>query len=248
MDLVSKKVAIITGGASGIGRTISQILAKEGYIVVVNYNSSAFSAEQLIAELAKENQEALALQANISHLNEAQKLVDVTLEKYGRIDVLVNNAGINADSLIMRMSEDQFDKVIATNLKGVWNMAKAVVRPMMKNSSGRIINISSVSGVVGLAGQTNYSASKAGVIGLTKALAKEIAGRNITVNAIAPGFIETTMTEKLPEEIKNAALKNIPLGRFGKSSDVANLVAFLASDRANYITGQTIIVDGGMIM
>lgn len=248
MDSANRKVAIITGGASGIGKAITLALAQEGYTVVLNYNTSAKAAEELVQSLSDNHHEGFAMQADISDFDQCGNLVDLTLRRYGRIDVLVNNAGITADGLIIRMSESQFDQVIATDLKGVWNMSKLAVRPMMKNSFGRIINISSVSGLVGLAGQTNYSAAKAGVIGLTKALAKEVGSRNITVNAVAPGYIETAMTDKLPPEVREAALKSIPLGRLGKAEDVAQAIVFLASEKAAYITGQIIVVDGGLAM
>lgn len=242
------KVAIVTGGATGIGRAITTALSDAGYAVVINYNTSSQAADEVVQSILQKGGHALALQANISNSDQCTQLVNQVMNQFGRIDVLVNNAGITADNLIIRMNEDQFDQVINTNLKGVWTMCKLVTRPMMKASTGRIINISSVSGLLGLAGQTNYSAAKAGVIGLTKALAREVATRHITVNAIAPGYIETAMTAKLPTEIQDAALKAIPVGRFGQPDDIASAVVFLASDSASYITGQVLAVDGGMAM
>lgn len=244
----NQKVAIVTGGATGIGRAITVALARQGYAVVINYNTSSQAADEVVQTITASGGQALAIQANISVTEQCTQLVNQVLTQWGRIDVLVNNAGITSDNLIIRMSEDQFDQVIQTNLKGVWTMCKLVTRPMMKASKGHIINISSVSGLLGLAGQTNYSAAKAGVIGLTKALAREVATRQITVNAIAPGYIETAMTAKLPDEIKEAALRTIPVGRFGQPEDIAQAVVFLASDAASYVTGQVLAVDGGMAM
>ncbi len=247
MDL-KNRVAIVTGGASGIGRSISLELAKQGCHVVVNYNSSAAKAESLIKEIESIGQKAVAVQANISDFEEAKKLVDKAISDFGQLDILVNNAGITRDALLLRMKENDFDDVINTNLKGVWNMCKQSSRYLLKSSYGRVVNISSVSGVSGNVGQSNYSASKAGVIGLTKSLAKEFASRNVTVNAIAPGFIDTNMTEKLDEQTKEAFLNVIALKRFGKPEEIAYAVSFLASDKASYMTGQTLIIDGGMVI
>jgi 3-oxoacyl-[acyl-carrier protein] reductase len=247
MDL-KNRVAIVTGGASGIGRSISLELARQGCHIVVNYNRSVDKATTLIKEIEDLGQKAIAVQANIGDFEESKKLVDAAKEAFGQVDILVNNAGITSDQLLLRMKEDQFDSVINTNLKGVWNMCKHSARLLMKSSYGRIINISSVSGVSGNAGQSNYSASKAGVIGLTKTLAREFATRAITVNAIAPGFIETHMTDKLDDQTKQSILDAITLKRFGKPEDVAYFVSFLASDKAAYMTGQTLIVDGGMVI
>lgn len=247
MDLTNK-IAIVTGGATGIGREISLKLATYGATVVVNYNSSSLASESLVEEINQMGKEAFAIKANISNYDEAQMLINTTIEKYGKVDILVNNAGITVDTLILRMKENDFDKVIDVNLKGTWNCCKHVAKHMSKQRSGKIINISSVVGIMGNVGQTNYSASKAGIIGLTKSLARELAKRNVCCNAVAPGFIETKMTENLSEDIKKEYTRNIPLGRLGQPSDVANLVAFLSSHLSNYITGQVINCDGGLVM
>ncbi|MBU1141537.1 MAG: 3-oxoacyl-[acyl-carrier-protein] reductase [Firmicutes bacterium] len=247
MDLTNK-VALITGGASGIGRFITLELAKRGAKVVLNYNRSAEAAQSLVKEIEALGGYAHAVQADISSYEDAEKLVNETIAQFGTLNIVVNNAGITDDALILRMQENQFDRVIATNLKGVWNVCKHAAKPLMKSGYGRIINISSVSGVMGNAGQSNYSASKAGVIGLTKSLAREFASRAVTVNAIAPGFIETDMTKKLSNEVSEAWKNQIPLKRFGNGSEVAYAVAFLASEEAAYITGHTLEVDGGLVM
>jgi 3-oxoacyl-[acyl-carrier protein] reductase len=247
MDL-SNKVAIITGGAAGIGRAITKTLASYGAKVVINYNRSAEAAESLQKEIESNGGEALIVQADISKFADAEKLVAAAIERFGTINILVNNAGITDDALILRMNETQFDRVIDTNLKGVWNVTKHAAKTLLKSGYGRIINISSVSGVLGNAGQTNYSAAKAGVIGLTKALAREFASREVTVNAVAPGFIETDMTRKLSDEIRNQWQAQIPLKRFGQDTEVAEVVAFLASPLGAYITGHTLEVDGGLVM
>ncbi len=247
MSLLNR-VALVTGGASGIGRYISLELAKEGATVIVNYNTSKDKAQTLISEIESLGGKADAYQANVAVFDEAKQLIDNIIERYGKLDIVVNNAGITDDQLILRMREDQFDRVIDTNLKGVWNICKHAAKPLLKSEAGRIINISSVSGILGNAGQSNYSAAKAGVIGLTKALAREFAARHVTVNAIAPGFIETDMTKKLPEEAVKAWADQIPLKRFGSPSDVAHAVVFLASEQASYITGHTLMVDGGLVM
>jgi 3-oxoacyl-[acyl-carrier protein] reductase len=247
MDL-SNKVALITGGASGIGRMITLELAKRGAFVVINYNRSAEKAESLVKEIEAFGGKAYAVQADISHYQDAERLVKETIEHFGTLHILVNNAGITDDALILRMQEDQFDRVINTNLKGVWNVCKHAAKTLMKSGYGRIINISSVSGVMGNAGQSNYSAAKAGVIGLTKALAREFAGRSVTVNVVAPGFVETEMTQKLAPEMVEQWRNQIPLKRFGQSEEVAYAVAFLASEQAAYITGHTLEVDGGLVM
>lgn len=243
-----KKVAIVTGGATGIGLAISLQLAHDGFIVVVNYNSSAQAAHDLVKQIENIGGKALAVQANLSKVIEAEKLIKITLDTYQRLDVVVNNAGITDDTLMLRMSEAQFDRVIETNLKGVWAMCKFALKPLMQAGNGRIINIASVAGMMGNIGQANYSAAKAGVIGLSKTLAREMASRNLTVNVIAPGFIQTNMTANLSPQIKEAALAMIPLKRFGIPEDIAQMVSFLASSKAQYITGQTFVIDGGMTM
>lgn len=247
MDLANK-VALITGGASGIGRSITLELAKRGVKVVLNYNRSAEAAQTLIKEIEGFGGSAFAIQADVSNYQEAEKLVLGTIEHFGTLNIVVNNAGITDDALLLRMQENQFDRVIDTNLKGVWNICKHAAKPLMKSGYGRIINISSVSGVMGNAGQSNYSAAKAGVIGLTKSLAREFSSRAVTVNAIAPGFIETEMTKKLSAEITETWKNQIPLKRFGQAAEVAYAVAFLASEEAAYITGHTLEVDGGLVM
>ena len=245
---LTNKTAVVTGGSRGIGRAIALELAKQGAKVVVNYSGSEASALQVVADIEAAGGEAIAVQANISEANSVQQLMQKALDTYGTIDILVNNAGITRDNLLMRMKEDEWDDVLNTNLKGVFLCTKAVTRQMMKQRTGRIINISSIVGVAGNAGQANYVAAKAGVIGLTKTTAQELASRNILVNAIAPGFITTEMTDALPEELKAQMLKQIPLARLGQPEDVAKAVAFFASDAANYITGQTLHIDGGMVM
>ncbi len=245
---LTNKVAIVTGGASGIGRSISLELAKAGCAICINYNTSVEASEALVNEIASMGGRAIAVQANVGKLEDAKKLVDATISAFGGLNILVNNAGIVQDNLMLRMTEEQFDHVIETNLKGVWNMSKAALKYLLKSDFGRIINISSVSGVMGNAGQTNYSAAKAGVIGMTKALAREIASRGITVNAIAPGFIETAMTKALPEELVLTWKQSIPMKRFGSPEDVAKAVRFLASSDAGYITGHVLEVDGGIVM
>jgi 3-oxoacyl-[acyl-carrier protein] reductase len=242
------KIAVITGAARGIGKAIAEALAQRGADAVI-----ADIQLQLAEETAKEiaaatGQRTLALSVDVSNFESAKTLVDKAIETFGKVDILVNNAGITRDNLIMRMEESDWDKVIDINLKGAFNCCKAVVRPMMKAHYGRIINIASVSGLAGQAGQANYSASKAGLVGLTKALARELGSRQITVNAVAPGFIPTALTEALPDEIKEGSLKMIPLGRWGKPEEIAYAVTFLASDEAAYITGHVLSVDGGMVM
>ena len=242
------KVAIVTGGARGIGRAICDTLAKAGAQICVadlNLEQAQASAKE-ISELF--GQKTIALQVNVSDTENARKMVETALSEFSKIDILVNNAGVTRDTLIMRMDESDWDLVLDVNLKGAFNCSKAVVRTMVKQRYGRIVNISSVSGLAGQAGQTNYSASKAGLIGFTKALAREVASRGITVNAIAPGFIPTALTVDLPEELKDTIIKNTPMGRMGKPEEVAQAVAFFASDEASYITGQVLSVDGGMVM
>jgi 3-oxoacyl-[acyl-carrier protein] reductase len=242
------RVAIVTGGAQGIGHAIVETLARRGASILIA-DVSIEKAEATAKEIAaKTGRKILAKSVNVTESASVKKMVDSTVQEFGKVDILVNNAGITRDNLIMRMSEEDWDAVLSINLKGAFNCAQAVVRPMMKQRYGRIINISSVSGVVGQAGQANYSSSKAGLLGLTKALAKEVGSRNITVNAVAPGFIETRLTVNLPQEIREVSLKLTPLGRFGTPEDIASAVAFLASDEASFITGATLQVDGGMAM
>lgn len=247
MDL-KNKVALVTGGASGIGKTISLELAKKGATVFINYNKSQDKALALIEEIEAFGGKAYAFQADISQFEDAKKLIDYIVQTSQTLNIVVNNAGITDDALLLRMTEEQFDHVIDTNLKGVWNICKHSAKVLLKSGYGRLINISSVSGVMGNAGQSNYSSAKAGVIGMTKALAREFASRGVTVNAIAPGFIETDMTKKLPEEAVKAWSDQIPLKRFGNPLDVAHAVLFLASEEASYITGHTLEVDGGLVM
>ena len=247
MDL-SGKVALVTGASRGIGRKIAVTLAGYGASVIVNYNGSWETADEVVKEITDNGGQAEAIQCNVAEFDRAKELIDGIVKTYGRLDILVNNAGITKDNLIMKMSEDDFDAVIDTNLKGAFNCIRHVSRQMLKQRSGRIINISSVSGVMGNVGQANYCASKAGIIGLTKSVARELGSRGITSNAVAPGFIRTEMTDVLPEDVKKAMGEQIPLKRFGETEDVAETVAFLASDHAGYITGQVIQVDGGMAM
>ncbi|WP_126426252.1 3-oxoacyl-[acyl-carrier-protein] reductase [Brevibacillus marinus] len=246
--MLTGKVALVTGASRGIGRAIALRLAEAGADVIVNYAGNEALAQAVVEQIASMGRSASKVRANVANPQEVQEMFQTILDQYGRLDVLVNNAGITRDNLLIRLKEEEWDEVIATNLKGVFNCIKAAARPMMKQRWGRIINISSVVGVLGNPGQANYAAAKAGVIGLTKTSARELASRNITVNVVAPGFIETDMTDKLPEEVKTAMLNQIPLGRFGQVDDVAQLVCFLASDAAGYITGQTLHVDGGMYM
>lgn len=242
------KCAVVTGASRGIGRAIALQLASEGAKVVVNYSGSEQKAQEVVEEIKANGGEAIAVQANVADTDSVQNLMKTALDTYGSIDILVNNAGITRDNLLMRMKDDEWDDVINTNLKGVFLRTKAVTRQMMKQRAGRIINISSIVGVAGNAGQANYVAAKAGVIGLTKTTAQELASRNILVNAIAPGFITTEMTEGLPEDLKEGMLKQIPLAKLGQPEDIAKAVVFFASDSSNYITGQTLQIDGGMVM
>ena len=242
------RIALVTGAGRGIGKAIAKRLAAAGCYVIVNYNGSREAAEQAVEEIRAEGGEAEAFQCNVASYEAAEAMINAIVEQHGGIDILVNNAGITRDTLLMRMSEEDFDLVLSTNLKGAFNCTKFASKYMMKKRYGRIINISSISGVMGNAGQANYSASKAGIIGLTKSVARELAGRNITANAIAPGFIDTDMTAVLGDNIKEKVTENIPMKRFGKPEDIAETAAFLADDNASYITGQVIAVDGGMSM
>ena len=246
--MLEGKIALVTGESRGIGRQIALTLAAQGAAVIVNYNGSAAKAEEVVEEIEKAGGKAEAIQCNVSDFESCKSMMEDIVSRYGRLDILVNNAGITRDNLIMKMSEEDFDAVIQTNLKGVFNCIKHISRQMIKQKAGRIINISSVSGVLGNAGQANYCAAKAGVIGLTKCMARELASRGITVNAVAPGFIRTDMTDVLKDNVKEAIIATIPMKTFGETEDVANTVAFLASDAARYITGQVISVDGGMAM
>ena len=246
--MLKDKVAIVTGGTRGIGRAIALKLADHGANIVINYRNSDKEAEELKSILEGKGVKVLTVKCDISNFEDSKNIMDKCKEVFGKIDILVNNAGITKDTLIMRMKEEDFDNVIDVNLKGTFNCAKHASAIMLKQRFGKIINMTSVVGIAGNAGQVNYAASKAGVIGVTKSLAKELGSRGITVNAVAPGFINTDMTASLSEKVKEEASKNIPLKRLGDPEDVANLVGFLASDAANYITGQVINVDGGMVM
>lgn len=242
------KCALITGATRGIGKQIAITLAKQGYNIALNYRKENEELENTKKEIEKIGVQVLAVKGDVANFENCENFVKQVIERFGQIDVLVNNAGITKDMLLMRMKKEDFEQVIDTNLVGTFNVTKNVVPYMMKARSGRIINISSVVGISGNAGQTNYSASKAGIIGFTKSLAKEIASRNILVNAVAPGFIETNMTDVLKDDVKQEIAKNIPLKRMGTTQDVANVVKFFASDDSSYITGQVINVDGGMLM
>lgn len=246
--MLNGKTALVTGASRGIGSAIAVVLAKAGANVAVNYSGSREKAEQVAAEIEALGSKALVIQANVADGDAVKAMVKDVIGAFGSLDILVNNAGVTRDNLIMRMKDQDWEDVINTNLKGVFHCTKAVTRQMMKQRSGRIINIASVTGVIGNPGQANYAASKAGILGLTKSSARELAARNITVNAVAPGFISTDMTDELGEDVKEQMLQQIPLARFGKPEDVAAVVRFLASDESAYMTGQTLCVDGGMVM
>jgi len=247
MELAGK-TALVTGASRGIGRAVALALAEAGADVIVNYAGSREAAEAVADQIRGSGRRAETFQANVADAAQAEALVKFAFDTFGKLDILVNNAGIARDNLLIRMKEEEWDEVIAVNLKGVYNCLKAAARPMMKQRSGTIINISSVVGVLGNAGQVNYAAAKAGVIGLTKSAARELAARGITVNCVAPGYIATDMTDRLGDDIKEAMLAHIPLGRMGAPEEVAKVVRFLASDAASYMTGQTLHVDGGMYM
>lgn len=242
------KVALVTGASRGIGRSIALQLAEEGYNVAINYAGNKEKAEEVVNQIKEKGIEAFAIQANVSNPDEVKAMIKEVVNQFGSVDILVNNAGITRDNLLMRMKEQEWDDVIDTNLKGVFNCIQKVTPQMLRQKGGRIINLTSIVGAVGNPGQINYVASKAGVIGMTKTAARELASRQITVNAVAPGFIVSDMTNALNEDLKNGMKAQIPLGHFGEDTDIAHTVAFLASDKAKYITGQTIHVNGGMHM
>lgn len=246
MGKFDNKVALVTGAGRGIGAAIAKGLAKEGAFVIVNYSGNDVAANETVREIENAGGSAEVYKCGVQDSEAVKKMTEYIIEKYKKIDILVNNAGITRDGLMLRMSDEDFDSVISVNLKGTFNCTKSVSRYMLKQRSGRIINMSSVVGICGNAGQVNYSASKAGIIGLTKSAAKEFASRGITVNAVAPGYVDTDMTKVLSDEVKNEIMKAIPAGRMGKAQDISNAVLFLASEEAEYITGQVISVDGGM--
>lgn len=246
--MLKDKVALITGGSRGIGKAIALQYAKEGAKLVINYIGGEEEARDTAQELKELGAEVFLYPCDISKFDEVEEMIAVVIKKLGRIDILVNNAGITRDGLLMKMSEADYDAVLNVNLKGTFNTIRFVSRQMMKQKSGRIINLSSVSGVLGNAGQANYSASKAGVVGLTKTTARELASRGITCNAIAPGFIDTDMTRALPESVRESVVTQIPLKAFGEVEDIANMASYLASDKGKYITGQVLHIDGGMAM
>lgn len=248
MAQLSDRIAVVTGASRGIGRGIALELAKRGATVIVNYQRNADAANEVVDQISASGGKAIAFQADVGQEENANSLIKTAIDTYGKIDILVNNAGTTRDNVIMLMGADDFDTVIQTNLRSTWLCSKAAVRAMMRKRYGRIINITSIAGIMGNAGQTNYSASKAGIIGFTKALAREVSSRNITVNAVAPGFVMTDLTANLPEEMTRKVNENIPLGRWGTIEDVAASTAFLASDEAAYITGHVLTVDGGLAM
>ena len=244
--MLTDKIALVTGASRGIGSAVAKKLAENGAYVYVNYNGSKEKADAVVAEITQSGGKAEAVQCNISDYNACKEMVEAIIKKSGRLDIIVNNAGITRDNLLMKMSEEDYDMVLDTNLKGTFNTIRHASRYLLKQRAGKIINVSSVSGVLGNAGQANYSASKAGVIGLTKSAAKELASRGINVNAVAPGYVETEMTGALPDKVKEQIVEQIPLKRVAMPEDIANVVLFLASDASSYITGQVLSVDGGM--
>lgn len=246
--MLENKIALVTGGSRGIGKEIALSLAKEGAVVIVNYNGSKKSAEAVVEEIIAAGGKAEGYQCNVADGAACEAMVKELIEKYGRVDILVNNAGITRDNLLMKMSEEEFDAVIDTNLKGTFHTIRYLSRYFLKQRSGKIINISSVVGIGGNAGQANYSASKAGIIGLTKSVARELASRGINVNAVAPGMVDTEMTQVLSDSVKEEMMKQIPLKKMGNTKNIADAVVFLASDKSDYITGQVLVVDGGMTM
>ncbi|MGL4914250.1 MAG: 3-oxoacyl-[acyl-carrier-protein] reductase [Romboutsia sp.] len=245
---LNSKVAIVTGGSRGIGKEVTKKLATLGANLVINYTSKEEDALKTKAEIESLGVKCIIVKCDVSKSEEVNSMLDLCIKEFGKVDILVNNAGITKDGLLMRMKEEDFDKVIDINLKGVFNCTKAVTKPMMKQKYGKVVNMASVVGIIGNAGQANYCASKAGVIGFTKSTARELASRNININAVAPGFIDTDMTKVLSDDIKQSMLNNIPKNTFGKPEDIANVVAFLVSDMSSYVTGQVINVDGGMVM
>ena len=245
---LNDRVAVVTGASRGIGKAIAIELAACEARVVVNYNRNSEAAEEVVKAIQSSGGEALAVRGDVSVPEMAQGLIGAALSSFGRVDILVNNAGITRDTLLMRMSEEDWDAVLDTNLKGAFNCIKSVTKTMMKQRYGRVVNVTSVVGLAGNAGQTNYSSSKAGLIGLTKSVAKELGSRNITVNAVAPGFVETELTDTLSDEMKSATVSMTPLGRLGSPEDIAYAVAFLVSENASFITGQVLSVDGGLVM
>lgn len=246
--MLTDKVALVTGASRGIGRAVACALAREGAMVLVNYNGSRERALEVVELIEREGGQAEAVGCDVSDFEACGKMIEEAVAKYSHIDILVNNAGVTRDGLIMRMSEADYDQVLDTNLKGAFNTIRHLSRQLLKQKSGKIINISSVSGILGNAGQANYSASKAGLIGLTKSVARELASRGICVNAVAPGFVDTDMTQAMPEKVREDAVKTIPLGRMGSASDIAQTVVFLADKTGDYITGQVLCVDGGLCM
>ena len=246
--VLKEKIVLVTGGSRGIGRAIARAMAEQGANVAFTFRSAQEAAENVKKEIESMGRKALAIQSDAKDINGAQQVVDRVLKEFQRIDILVNNAGITKDTLLMRMSEQDWDEVLNTNLKGAFNFSKAACRPMMSQREGKIINISSISGVVGNAGQVNYASAKAGMLGMTKSLAKELASRNIQVNAVAPGFVDTDMTEKLTPQQREALMNMIPMKRTAKPEEIANVVVFLASPASSYMTGQVLCVDGGIVM